>query len=116
VIAYGDYSFHKVSVSAQMNQKNSLLEFVRNMIALRKKHPEIGLGNWKAQQSAGILMMEYHYQNKHLFTVHNFKAEKIKAEIPQQLKARYKFISLQDTNGTYDLEPYGFRWYELKER
>ena len=42
------YGFQAVNVEAQLRQPNSLLRWLRRLIALRKQHPVFGLGTYEA--------------------------------------------------------------------
>ena len=42
------YGYQAVNVEAQLRQPNSLLRWLRRLIALRKQHPVFGLGNYEA--------------------------------------------------------------------
>jgi maltose alpha-D-glucosyltransferase/alpha-amylase len=114
VIAYGDYSFQKINVRAQSGQPGSLLELIKSLISLRKRHPEIGLGSWKAYQSGELLVMEYQYGKKHLLTVHNFLPKEVEMELPAELQAKYKFVPLLATANPSRLGPHGYQWFDLK--
>src|SRR5256885_6109517 len=42
------YGYQAVNVEAQLRQPNSLLRWLRRLIALRKQHPLFGLGTYEA--------------------------------------------------------------------
>ncbi|MET1054362.1 MAG: alpha-amylase family protein [Pedobacter sp.] len=124
VIGYGDYSFQKVNVADESADKNSLLSFIKNLVEIRKLHPEIGLGEWKILDAgnSNIMAIQYLFKGKQLIAVHNF------SKSPQQFSLEEKAVQGADfteltggkkqvnigNGGKIQLNGYGFQWYTAK--
>jgi maltose alpha-D-glucosyltransferase/alpha-amylase len=113
VIAYGDYAYQKINVASQLKNRQSLLQFVRSMIRLRRQHPEIGLGSWKIHDSSKLLIIEYKYQGKRLLTVHNFSRESRTFE-PANNLSNDQFKPLLTGNDGKTIPAYGFQWFDIQ--
>jgi len=112
VIAYGGYGYQKINVVRQFKDPQSLLEFVKSMIHLRRQHPEIGLGNWKIHPSSQLFILEYQYQDKRLLTVHNFSAESRTFEPASDL-SKDRLRPLLSGNDGKTIPAYGFQWFNI---
>lgn len=123
VIDEGAYSYHQVNVTDQKQDTNSLLNWTKRMISLRKDCPEIGLGDWEVLDAGSpfVLVMCYHWQEESLVVMDNFSEE------PQQIQISAEAIGSQlinlqvdDENSADDqgvhqftLEGYGYQWYRV---
>ncbi|WP_256003921.1 alpha-amylase family glycosyl hydrolase [Pedobacter deserti] len=118
VIAYGDYSYKQVNVAQQLSDSSSLLNFIRSLIELRKRHEEIGLGSWKVVEtgSAAVFAIEYRHGNKRLVVAHNFGEKSVHADFGKTLNKESGFKALFERPAGQDpflLPARGFQWYEL---
>jgi maltose alpha-D-glucosyltransferase/alpha-amylase len=120
VISGGDYAFKTVNVANQLKDKNSLLNFIKVLIALRKQHPEIGLGKWKVlKPDHKVMLMEYEFQNSRLLIAHNFTDSDQKIALDETYKntmlnpifGNTKTLKKGETELT--LPRYGYQWYIL---
>jgi maltose alpha-D-glucosyltransferase/alpha-amylase len=115
VIPYGNYAYQKLNVKNQLANPGSLLNFIRDLIALRKKHPEIGLGNWETftQRAESVMMIRYQFKGKALIAIHNFSPDEqevsLEKVIPQGKVP--KVIFSNDVNySVHKISGYGFQW------
>src|SRR3954462_8783323 len=67
------YGFQAVNVEAQLRQPNSLLRWLRRLIALRKQHPVFGLGTYEALRADNprIFSHVHTYEDDIVLCVHN---------------------------------------------
>ena len=119
VIGYGDYAYQKVNVSTEMADPESLLNFIRQLIALRKQHPEIGLGNWEIMDSgtAHVFLIRYTHQRKILIVAHNFSENAQTIAIGSSVSDGRKPSRIFGNASTerdlnFRIPGYGFQWFE----
>ena len=122
MIDKGPYRFHELNVAAQRRDPESLLNWMTQMIRLRKECPEIGWGDWRLFNtgSPSVLGLRYDWRGNSLIVINNFN------EKPQEVRIRPAdsrsdlLINLlanneshADEDGTHRiaLEAYGYRWF-----
>ncbi|HET9533287.1 MAG TPA: alpha-amylase family glycosyl hydrolase, partial [Blastocatellia bacterium] len=124
VIDKGPYSFEQVNVEKQRRDPNSLLNWMTDMIRLRKECPEIGWGDWKllGTGSKSVLAMRYDWRGNSLVVVHNFDDRPHEARIKPGTEGGETLVNLlqqeecaADAKGIHrvQLEAYGYRWYRV---
>lgn len=119
VIDTGAYSYKRINVESQRKDSNSLLNFMTEIIRLRKECPEIGAGNWKIidSSSANVLVMQYDYKDQSLIVLHNFSKEPKQIYINTNGSNKLSDLLGNDdknvSQGKFDirLEGYGYKWY-----
>src|SRR5690606_8359335 len=79
VISSGEFAYPKVNVESERTDQGSLLRYMRELIALRKRHPVIGLGKWRViktgdEKAVAIL---HHSDHGALLVVHNLSGDHI---------------------------------------
>jgi maltose alpha-D-glucosyltransferase/alpha-amylase len=101
LIAAGNYSYKMVNVAAEQRDPHSLLRFIKDMINVRKRYPEIDNGKWQVIDTGSdeVLVLEYTDKGKAVRISHNFSAQ------PQH-------FTFKD-NTTLILPKYGFKWQRL---
>jgi maltose alpha-D-glucosyltransferase/alpha-amylase len=126
VIMTGPYGAPAVNVDKQRRDPHSLLNWMVDMIRLRKECPEIGWGTWELVPTGSpkILGICYSWRGSSVVVLHNFSAE------PREARFRLKDVSetrltnllfdetlKADASGTWRaaLESYGYRWYRVGE-
>jgi maltose alpha-D-glucosyltransferase/alpha-amylase len=120
IINSGAYAFKNINVRKEENDPASLLNFIKQMVKLRRAHPEIGLGNWEVLKTkAKVLIIKYTYGDKTLITVDNFSATPQQLKLPAYAKGKSIIPLLSDneqrTSGdNFTLTGFGYQWYELK--
>jgi maltose alpha-D-glucosyltransferase / alpha-amylase len=73
LITEGPFGYAYVNVEQQKRDPDSLLNWTRRMIQLRKETPEIGWGSWRALDSGApqVLAISYEWRGNQVLTVHN---------------------------------------------
>ena len=124
VISDGEFGYQALNVSMQMDDPDSLLNWIRHHLRIRKQHPVLGRGNFDILSTKSNSLLAYLRQDgeKTLLIINNFSPEKKQFQL--NLK-QYKFSKVQDlltgerwsilTNqeSSFELPGYGYRWYEL---
>ena len=119
VIDAGIYSYQHVNVAASKLDNNSLLNWLRRMIALRKKHPEIAYGDWKIIKTNApeVIAMLYTWQGKQLLVVHNLD------DAPKHIAINIDGKTMKDllhqavyTADNLSLIGHGYKWIEVSDR
>jgi maltose alpha-D-glucosyltransferase/alpha-amylase len=120
VISGGPYGYQQINVEAQRRDPNSLLNWMVNLIRLRKECPEIGLGRMSLVRTGhdAVLGLQYEWRGNRLVMLHNF------ADRPLEVRLRLPGVEhltnlLQATGdratrgGSFKLgiEEYGYRWF-----
>lgn len=124
VISLGDYGYPKLNVADQLKDPNSLLNYIINLVNVREKHPEIGLGKWTILPSdeKQLFIIRYDYQNKILIAVHNFGNQRVSSEL--KLDGNRQFRSIFNKSNQLNtgkslqikLEGYGSEWYSINNQ
>lgn len=114
------YGYQKVNVAAAEADPDSLLNWLRGMIKLRKQHPVFGAGKLTMLTPANKKILAYMregFGDKVLALV-NFSAEPQEIEVGGLLDSLHILSDLihedaYPTGEVIRLEPYGFRWFLL---
>ena len=113
-----------VSVSAQQHDPDSLLQFVRHLIAAYKKSPEIGWGAFDIleQENSCVLAHRLTSANGQLVALHNFADDAHRVSIDVRGGADITHVvdllgneTVTWTDGPLeiDLPGYGYRWLRI---
>ena len=124
VIDKGPYSYAGVNVEAQRRDPNSLLNWMTDMIRLRKECPEIGWGDWRIFNtgSPNVLGMRYDWRGTGLIVVNNFDEKPHEVRIKSADTDSAVLVNLMANNESHAdergihriaLEAYGYRWYRV---
>ncbi len=119
----GPYGFHRVNVSTQRSDRDSLLNWTERAIRLRKELPELGRGKWTILDSPpSILALRYDWQGEASVYVHNFTNEAIEFALDaleEETESR-PLICLQTARSSEKegdgrhhimIEAHGYRWF-----
>ncbi|WP_229787221.1 maltose alpha-D-glucosyltransferase [Actinokineospora fastidiosa] len=123
VVSDPEYACDVVNVADQRNREGSLLRFVRSMIAIRKAHPEFGLGSYEELDTGNpaILAFVRRHQGSFVLCVNNLSSVEQSVRLDIE---RYGVASLTDCqdhqtvvrtdDGAYELvlPRFGFRWLQ----
>ncbi len=123
VISKGPYRYQVVNVESQRRDPDSLLNWMVNMIRLRKECPEIGWGDWRtvATGSRSVMALLYQWRERRLLALHNFSArpQRVRmqltgdgADVLENL-VRRETLRARSGRHQFELEPFGYRWYRL---
>ncbi len=118
VISMGDYRYQEVNVAKQLADSTALLPFIKKLVAIRKRAPEIGTADWRVLdvKADAVLAIAYAGKKGKLIAVHNFGAAASRFKLPVQ----DTFTDLL-TGKTYNADqseiqimPYGYFWLREK--
>lgn len=118
VISMGDYRYQEVNVAKQLADSTALLPFIKKLVAIRKRAPEIGTADWRVLdvKADAVLAIAYAGKKGKLIAVHNFGAVASRFKLPVQ----GTFTDLL-TGKTYNADqseiqivPYGYFWFREK--
>ena len=127
VIKDGPYAFPLLNVENQMRKDDSLLNWTKKMVRLRKETPEIGYGDWEIidTRKSSVLGLRYTFRGKVVVVLHNFSDHPVVVELKKGPEAATHLLDLREV---IELEPaddggghsvrlgsYGYRWFRLRE-
>lgn len=124
VIDTGPYGYQHVNVRQQLADSMSLLNFIKQLIRIRKICPEIGTADYEIvnTSSKSILAIHYDAGGQSLLIVHNFSDE------PQTFRVNRPMLKgaqatdllsgeqIDPENDDFVLPYYGHAWYRLSDR
>lgn len=121
------YGFHVTNVESQRQSPHSLLHWMRQMIARRKKHPAFGRGTlaFLRPQNDKVLAYVREYRGNQLLLVHNLagSAQPVELDLPQfegiapiELLGGSRFPTIGRRPYALSLAPYGFYWFKLEKK
>ncbi|QJW89537.1 trehalose synthase [Spirosoma taeanense] len=125
VISQGEYGYPNVNVATESQDSTSLLNFISDLIHLRKQCPEIGLGTSTILDTGNpnVLAIRYDWQGQSLAMVHNFSTQTQQLQLPLAGKSDKRLVNLLEKTevragpgGAYPLSlpGYGYQWYRMK--
>jgi maltose alpha-D-glucosyltransferase/alpha-amylase len=120
------YGYQAVNVEAQLRQPNSLLRWLRRLIALRKQHPVFGLGTYASLRpnNPRIFAHVRTYEDDIVLCVHNVarSAQAVELDlsewegmIPEEMFGRTRFPRIGELPYLLTLGPRGFFWFQLRK-
>ena len=119
------WGYEAVNVEAQQSDQSSLLNWMRNMIALRKLFRVFGRGSQRFLESGNRKILAYHrqYENEQVLCVANLSrfAQPVQLDlsgleglIPVEMLGYVEFPAIGKQPYPLTLGPYGFLWLELQ--
>lgn len=117
VISMGEYAYQKVNVSSQLLDSNSLLQHIKNLIALRRANPEIGMADWKMidLHHPELFAIEYQLKDGKLLIIHNFSQKEINMDL-SDLGRVTKLFGSRNSNAQKGLLPgFGQLWLKYNQ-
>ncbi|WP_183495387.1 alpha-amylase family protein [Neolewinella aquimaris] len=126
LIDKGPYAFRLLNVEEQMRRDDSLLNWTKRMVRLRKECPEIGYGEWELVDTGqpAVLGIRYRFRGKIVLILHNLSDEPLVVELKKKPETACRLIDLREVvalapekDGTHlvRLGSLGYRWFRLKE-
>jgi maltose alpha-D-glucosyltransferase / alpha-amylase len=120
------YGYQAVNVEAQLRQPNSLLRWLRRLIALRKQHPVFGLGTYEALRpdNPRIFAHVRTYEDDIVLCVHNLarSAQAVELDlsrwegmIPVEMFGQTAFPRIGELSYLLTLAGRGFFWFQLRK-
>jgi len=121
------YGFQAVNVEAQSRDSHSLLNWVRRMLAVRKRHTAFGRGTLRflRPQNRKVLAYLREYEGEVILCVANLSrtAQAVELDlsefagwVPMEMTGANAFPPIGLLTYLLTLPPYGFHWFELCER
>jgi maltose alpha-D-glucosyltransferase/alpha-amylase len=120
------YGYEQVNVAAQQADSDSLLNWTRRMIRLRKAHPVFGRGDLRflTPENAHVLAYVRRGEGEEILVLANLSAAAqtvaldLTAEMgktPLDLLSEERLAPVTDAPYVLELPPYGYRWLSLQE-
>ena len=122
-----DHEFHHeaVHVEAQQQNPHSLLNWMRRLLALRRRHPAFGLGDLEILHPTNhaVLAFVRRYGDEHLLVVANLSrfVQNVELDlhpyqdlVPVELFGRTPFWPIGDQPYPLTLGPHSFYWFSLE--
>lgn len=127
VVNKGRFAYAKVNAEQQQSDRRSLLNQLERMIRARKECPEFGWGKWRILNSKPdtVLACASEWRRGIVVAVHNFAGKAVRVEIPLRALQPEFLANLleeqrdqlpQDGTLKLKLEPFGYRWFRLRNR
>jgi maltose alpha-D-glucosyltransferase/alpha-amylase len=121
VVAKGSYGYRKVNIASQISERDSLFNFLRELVRVRRATPEIGWGKWKVLEAdTRVLGLCTEWQGNSVVTLHNLSDTAVKLTLKVEgSDPSTRFIPVLSGPGdhasislgaTVTLEPYGYLW------
>ena len=126
VIAEGPYAYEAINVEAQLRERDSLLNWTKRMLLLRKERPEIGYGEWEILETGEphTLAVTYVHLGTRVVTLHNFAERAVTVRFALPGAGGADLVDLTEPFETgpqrgeeeYELRlgAYGYRWFRLR--
>ncbi len=124
VVADPVYGYQAVNIDAQKQATHSLLNWMRRMIAIRKKHKVFGRGTLQFLSPANEKILAYLrvYEQETLLLVHNLAGSSQAVEldlapfkdvVPEELLGESRFPAIHERPYVLTLGPYSSYWLHL---
>ncbi len=120
-----EYNYKVVNVKNQLNNPDSLLCWMKRLIALRKRYKAFGRGSIEFLQPENRKVLTYlrHYKDETILAVANLShlAQQTQLDLskfmgyrPVNLFGRGEFDPITDSKYYFTLSPYAFYWFSLE--
>jgi maltose alpha-D-glucosyltransferase/alpha-amylase len=121
------WGYEAINVEAQQGDPSSLLNWMRNMIALRKLFAVFGRGSIEFLDPANRKVLAYlrQYQGEQVLCVANLSRfaqpvdldlAKLEGVVPVEMLGYVEFPAIERQSYRLTLAPYSFLWLELQRR
>jgi maltose alpha-D-glucosyltransferase/alpha-amylase len=118
------YGYQSVNVEAEMRDAHSFLQWLRQMLAVRKQHPVFGLGSFRAldPHNPAIFAFVRTYGDDIVLVVNNLSGRAQAAELdlgpwagmyPVELLGGERFPRIGELPYLLTFHPHGFYWFQL---
>jgi maltose alpha-D-glucosyltransferase/alpha-amylase len=122
-ISKGKFNYRRVNVEAEANAPASFLNWMKHLIATRRKCPEWGWGNLRILDAGepGILSHCSEYKGAVLVAAHNLTGKACAVRLALNAPLQGRLVPVLGNNtavahaGEFRLRlgPYGYAWYRL---
>ena len=121
------WGYEAINVEAQQSDPSSLLNWMRNMIALRKLFRVFGRGTIDFLEPLNRKVLAYlrHYEEEHILCVANLSRfaqpadldlSRLEGTIPVEMLGYVEFPMIERQPYRLTLAPYSFLWLELQRK
>lgn len=114
VIRSGRFNFRRVNVLRESQDPDSLLCAIKQLIAVRKTCPEIGLGTYEVRKTGSrhVLGILHTWKERQLLALHNLSGSAQTVSLEHGMsECILEDDAYRDAYGAFELNPYGFRWF-----
>ncbi len=126
VIQNDEYGYQTVNVESQMKRDNSLLQWIRALIHVRKQYQAFGLGSYSELTSNNDAVFAFlrEYRDERILCVNNFseRPQAVKLNLsefqgchPRELTGGELFPEITASGWTVTLAPHGFFWFAITD-
>lgn len=124
VVGDGDYRFEQVSVGRIRADRDSLLNWMAELIRTRRECPEIGTGAWQAMKTGNdaVLAMRHDGDSSATVILNNLSRKRVTVALdltPEEIAATTDLFCdrvyepLEPTNPRFRIEGFGYRWMRV---
>jgi maltose alpha-D-glucosyltransferase/alpha-amylase len=125
-IAKGPYGYAKVNVASQQGDPDSALEWMRELIALRRGSPMLGLATCKKHHTGNdaVLGHEMQHDARRLVCFHNLSGDPKETVIDLELLSGQsvdevfsdgsKYPRIAEGHHRFTMPAYGYRWLRVR--
>ena len=122
------YGFHIINVESQMNRENSLLQWVRKQVHIRKQYKAFGRGSYieveHGNEQVLAFIREYDTGSgvERILCVNNMSSRPQAVEmqlgqydgiVPRELSGGLEFPAIGELPWLVTLAPHGFFWFDI---
>lgn len=120
-----DYNYNAINVDAQNNLSSSLLNWLKNLIRIRKRYPIMALGklSFLYPENKSILVFTLNHEHEHMLCVFNMAstAQPVEIDLPEyagftpiEILGDVEFPRIGEWFYLLTLAPYGFYLFYLQ--
>jgi maltose alpha-D-glucosyltransferase/alpha-amylase len=121
------YGYMALNVEQQMRNPNSLLNWTRKMLSVRKRHPVFGLGSYEELGSSNpsVLVFVREFGDDRVLCVNNLSrfAQPVEMDlrrfegfVPQELMGGVHFPRIGELPYLLTIGAHGFFWFSLTQQ
>jgi maltose alpha-D-glucosyltransferase/alpha-amylase len=125
VVQAEPYRPAQVNVRSQAADPDSLLNWTRSLLRVRRQHPAFARGTLRLLPAVDLALLAYvrNYADETLVLMHNLSAEKRTFTLDLSVYAGHSLVDLLHPQAparpatnpwTLDLNAYGFAWFKLE--
>lgn len=125
VVVDSEYHFEAVNVEAQSANPNSLLSWMKRLIAMRKRFQAFGRGTFELlhPENRKVLTFIRTYSGEHILVVANLSrfVQTVELDLsafagmmPVEIFGRAQFPKIEKSPYFLSISPYGFYWFMLQ--
>ena len=118
------YGYQAINVEAQMRSTSSLLNWTRNMLAVRKRHPVFGMGSYDelSTSNPSVLAFVREFGDDKVLCVNNLSRfpqpveldlQSFQGRIPVEMTGHVRFPRIGELPYLLSLPGHGFLWFAV---